>query len=224
MIHLEYVYANRSGYEAYQSLLSGFSDSDLEGRLENGLPTAVQANATHSHDLLCVYAAQCNRCGEVSIWIKDKQMYPFDSSAPLPNADMPDILRTDYEEARAILNRSPRGAAALLRLATQKLCKHLGESGKNLNTDIKKLAAKGLNQSIVDALDALRVIGNNAVHPGEMDLSDDTDTALALFELINLIVEKMISDPKKIQAIHSSIPAKDKANIQKRDASKRNSP
>ena len=61
-------------------------------------------------------------------------------------------VRRDYEEASAILDASPRGAAALLRLAIEKLCKELGENGRDLNADIASLVRKGLDPRVQKAL------------------------------------------------------------------------
>jgi len=67
------------------------------------------------------------------------------------------------------------------------------------------------------ALDAVRVIGNNAVHPGQIDLTDDVATATALFGLVNFISEKMISEPAEIKRLYDLLPAGALAQIQKRD-------
>ena len=148
---------------------------------------------------------------------KGKLLYPLTSPAPTPSEDMPEEIRTHYQEAREILNASPRGAAALLRLCVQKLMPLLGEKGKNINDDIAALVKKGLPVEIQQALDSLRVIGNEAVHPGTIDLNDDKETALALFGLLNLIIETMITQPKKINEIYNKLPADKRAAIQQRD-------
>src|SRR5229473_2853992 len=54
--------------------------------------------------------------------------------------------------------------------------------------------------------DIIRVIGNNAVHPGTIDLRDDQATALALFDLLNLIVDEMITRPREIDEIYKRLP------------------
>ena len=47
------------------------------------------------------------------------QLYPQQSTAPIPSPDLPEECQADYLEARDIVARSPRGAAALWRLVVQ---------------------------------------------------------------------------------------------------------
>jgi len=159
----------------------------------------------------------CERCGRYAIWVHERMVYPSFSIAPLPVEDMPENIKEDFLEARNIVNASPRAAAALLRLALQKLMIHLGEKGENLNEDIANLVKRGLPAKIQKALDAVRVIGNNAVHPGKIDLKDDVETATALFELLNMIVEVMITQPKRINEIYSKIPESTRKAIERRN-------
>jgi hypothetical protein len=161
--------------------------------------------------------ARCDHCGHPSLWFQGGMVYPPLGSAPLPNADLSPDICNDYEEARAIFHRSPRGAAALLRLAIQKLCKELGQKGDSINADIAALVKKGLLPAVQQALDAVRVIGNNAVHPGQVDLRDDLDTTAVLFRLVNLIAEQMITAPKEAAAIYNSLPESARDAIAKRD-------
>lgn len=77
--------------------------------------------------------------------IVEDALTSFDNRFVQPTGpDLPTETRVDYEEAKAILERSPRGAAALLRLCIQKLCTHLGEKGRNLNDNVGALIWKGL--------------------------------------------------------------------------------
>ena len=136
----------------------------------------------------------------------------------MPNQDMPADVKSDFEEARSILMFSPRGAAALLRLSIQKLCKNLGESGDNINNDIANLVQKGLPEKLQKALDSVRVIGNNAVHPGIIDLKDDIELAHKLFGFVNIICDVMITQPKLIDEVYDlRIPDNMKKAISKRD-------
>ena len=159
----------------------------------------------------------CSHCKKYSIWHDGKMIFPEFAGIEPPNSDLDPNIKDDYLEATSILQKSPRGAAALLRLAIQKLMLQLGEKGENLNTDIGNLVKRGLPTKVQQSLDALRVIGNEAVHPGELDLKDDQETAEQLFKLVNFIAEQMITEPKKIKEIYNKIPNSKKQQIKKRD-------
>lgn len=161
--------------------------------------------------------ARCFHCDKESIWVGDRLVFPRTTQVAPPNSDLPENIKADYTEASLIVVDSPRGAAALLRLCIQKLCKHLGESGKNINDDIASLVKKGLSPKIQKSLDVVRVIGNEAVHPGSIDLNDQPETAIRLFELINIIAEIMISHPKMIDSIYKNLPEEKLSHIEKRD-------
>jgi len=164
-----------------------------------------------------IHVSLCHSCNEISLWRYDTVLFPLRRYEIEPNDDMNNDIRMDFDEARAILDISPRGAAALLRLCIQKLCKQLGKTGKNLNEDIASLVKDGLDPDVQRALDVVRVVGNEAVHPGEMDLRDGRATAATLFELVNYIAEDRITRPKKVAALYSTIPASAVAAIEKRD-------
>lgn len=170
--------------------------------------------------------AQCYRCKSYSLWIsnEERMIYPLASVAPRPHKDMPKEILPDFNEAREIVSASPRGAAALLRLSAEKLAEMLvvrsgKNKGKDLNENIKILVADGLPPSIQKALDSLRVIGNESVHPGVLDLRDDRDTALRLFRLLNVIVDNRISQLQEIEELYEGkVPDSKKDAIQHRDS------
>lgn len=191
-------------------------------RMISGAPFVETTNSsTHTRtQLLNCSVSICFNCERSSIWLNDRLTYPVVGNMIAPNPDMSDDIRRDYEEAGSILNQSPRGAAALLRLAIQKLCKELGQPGENINNDIKALVAAGLDKRVQQALDAVRVIGNSAVHPGKIDLRDDRATAESLFKLLNLIVEKTISEPRHVQEVYDTLPSHLRDAIAERDAVK----
>lgn len=169
-----------------------------------------------------IWFSQCYHCNNISLWIYNRLFYPQHGKAPPVNSDTPEDIRQDYEEASSILDLSPRGAAALIRLCIQKLCKELGQSGKNINDDIGALVKGGLDPRVQQALDFVRLIGNEAVHPGQIDLRDDRATAETLFKLFNLIVEKTISEPKHIAEVYGSLPPDKLSAIEKRDNKNKN--
>jgi len=83
--------------------------------------------------------ATCILCRNITLWINKEIVYPRRTSVSPPKADMNEDIKSLYYEAATILNDSPKGSTALLRLALQKLLKQVGKDGKNINNDIKEL-------------------------------------------------------------------------------------
>lgn len=160
----------------------------------------------------------CATCNDVAIWIEKEIVYPRQTNVDPPNSDLDQEIQDLYLEASRIVADSPRGATALLRLALQLLLKQLGKPGKNINDDIKDLVAEGLSPRIKQALDLLRVVGNNAVHPGQINLDDGREIANKLFHVLNFIANEMFAKPKELDLLYSDVaPENIKQHIEKRD-------
>ena len=160
---------------------------------------------------------RCRCCGKKIIWIDGVYVYP-DIVAEEANADMPESVKQLYNEAGLIYNKSPRAACALLRLAVDRLCNELGEKDRDINKNIGALVEKGLPKSVQQALDIVRVVGNKAVHPGLIAFDvDDKETAIVLMKLVNMITERMITEPKEINSMFEKLPDTVKDSIEKRD-------
>lgn len=163
-----------------------------------------------------LHIAVCHCCKGKVIWNDEKYIYPeyrfFE-----PCEDMPDSVKALFNEASSIYIKSPRAACGLLRLAVERLCNELGETGK-IDTMIGNLVKKGLPTKVQQALDVVRVIGNKAVHPGQISFDvDDKATAETLMKLLNIITEHLITEPKDIDEIFKDLPQTAKEAIEKRD-------
>ncbi len=176
------------------------------------------ADRNYTYPINNLHLSQCFNCEKYAVWFHDRLLLPRERLDIQPNPDLPDDVTVDFNEAREIADASPRGAAALLRLCIQKICKHLGVAGKTIDECIGSMVEKGLNPLVQKSLDIVRVIGNEAVHPGELNLKDDRDTVMRLFELVNAIAEQMISHPRIVQTMYEKLPEPKRIAIEKRDS------
>jgi hypothetical protein len=164
--------------------------------------------------------SKCSHCEEYTIWVENTMVYPKASVAPQPAEDMPENVKSDFEEARMVVEDSPRAAAALLRLAMEKLARDLtGDEKQTLHNLIGDLVKEGrIDQRIQQALDSVRVTGNEFVHPGEMDQRDNQEIALRLFHIVNAIVELTITRENLIEEEYNNIPEDQRKGIENRDS------
>lgn len=173
-----------------------------------------------SHDIEHVIKFSiCQNCKEAAVWYGGELIYPLipTHSLPEPHKDLPDELREDYEEARRVFIESPRSAAALLRLIVEKLVELSGGKGKNLTERIHHLfKEKRLPKDIARALHIVRLIGNNAVHPGSLDVNDNVNIVLKLFTVVNIIAEYLLEKGNStIEELYESLPDDKKKLIDK---------
>ena len=164
----------------------------------------------------------CHSCKKPSLWYDHKLAYPFKNTVYVedPNVFMPSEVKELYDEAKAVLNLSPRSSAALLRLALEVLLPHLGAEKAKINTMIKQLVdERKVIGKLQQAMDSLRVIGNDAVHPGLIDSEDkdDKEVSLALFKVINFIVAETLESDKMIGDLYSLLPEKVIKGIEDRE-------
>lgn len=160
---------------------------------------------------------RCQCCGEKILWIDDEYIYP-EIVAEEANPDMPDSVKKLYEEAGLIYNKSPRAACALLRLAVENLCHELGKDDRDINKNIAALVKDGLSPEIQKALDIVRVVGNKAVHPGQIAIDvDNVSTAKMLMRLLNMIVQRMITESRELGELYNTLPEHNREAIERRD-------
>ena len=158
-----------------------------------------------SRDVQNVSISYCFNCNEMCLWVYDRLVWPRREGFPEPKLHAPPKVRRESEEASQILEASPRGAAALLRIAIEKLCKELGVSGESLKDDIAFFVREDMDARVQKVLDAAQIIESNAMRPSQIGLGEDRATAETLSGLVNLICEKMIMEPRHLQEVHTKV-------------------
>jgi len=71
---------------------------------------------------------------------------------------------------------------------------------------IGQLVEHGLPGELIDAMDVVRVFGNEAVHAGQILGDDDEKSVATLAEIINTLVEERIARPERLAAMTNLLP------------------
>jgi len=188
----------------YRSKIDSYKQESIKSflsYLKSQHPSSL-ADEEISSDFLFL---RCVSCEKQSIWVNSELVYPETNKVDSPNDDLPKKVKEIYLEAAKISDASPRASAALLRLALQELLNELGAKKDNLSNAIEDLANTESDPTIIKASETVRITGNHAVHPGQIDFNDKPEMALGLFELINYIGSRVITSKKKVDEMHKQI-------------------
>lgn len=172
-----------------------------------------------------IEVSTCNGCRDFALWERVREdsgfsgnmVYPvIEFSGPLPNADLPDPVKALYDEARSVVMLSPRSASALLRLSLEALLEHIYPEAHRLNDRIGLAAKDGVPDLVTKAIDVLRSKGNDSVH--KIEAEDTAQTAESLFRIVNLVVERLITEPREVAEMHETLPPGVLDQIRQRDS------
>jgi hypothetical protein len=134
----------------------------------------------HPHPLKAkmanLHISNCHSCNGFSLWVGGLLSFPTRIDKT------PELVEEDLEEAAAILNKFPRGAAALMRVCIQKLVPLLEDNGNELNERVSSLVRKGLETEIQQAMDVLQVLPSDPVQLSQLESQADRETALRFLD------------------------------------------
>lgn len=205
----------KQGDEDTVKSLKRFVTSLLEDLPHLDLDEGANMSCRRLHDMS---ASRCYSCGEVSLWLGDRIIHPRNVVVVPMNDDLPSKCKAIYKEASGCLEASPRAACALLRVCLEQMLTDLKVAGKSLDKKIATLVAdNAIPKKLQQALDVVRVTGNDAAHLGLMDNIDNKETAISLFNLVNVIADMLISQPKSIDMLYNALPEDKLKGIAARD-------
>lgn len=155
-----------------------------------------------SNDKITIQTMNCPKCHNVSLDIvgvgsqfpnRIMHFNPVSLAKVYPDY-IPQTIRSDYEEAHAILNLSPKASATLSRRCLQGMIRDFwGISKARLVDEIDALKKESVDPSTKIVLDALRKLGNIGAHPEkDVNLIVDIEPTEAhkLLEFIELLMQK----------------------------------
>lgn len=182
-----------------------------------------------------IWWSTCKDCKDLTVWIQNtdfyysklpfqqryfknlddkKPIYPLESSIHIdPNPDMSDDSKSLFLEALSIFDNSPKGDTALLRVVLENELRNINyeeykEKSIGNILQLKEVKEK-LGTKLIDSLNIIREFCNEGSHSSIMDFNElKKDQVRSLFDLINKVVSKLISDDKEISEITNYLKPK----------------
>lgn len=155
-------------------------------------------------------ATVCLGCRKGSVWRDGKRVFPARVPSIQPHEDMPPKARGLFEEAVAVKGLSPRASAALARASLESFLKEHFSESKAYNLDERVAeAGRHISAELWEALTVLRVVGNEALHDGKIEMQlDGSDDAYIepLLGAVNGLAEELISRPARTRALYEKLP------------------
>jgi hypothetical protein len=186
------------------------SDQFLQHLKDNVLAYEYQEHPQNLKvKLLNLHVSRCYNCKGFTVWVRDRLVFPVRGDEPpdVVEVDFEEVaedvqetaedeeVSEDFEEAAAILNKFPRGAAALTRVCIQNMMPLLKENAKNLDENISSLVRKGLEVEIQQAMDVLQVVRKNPSQTTEVDLKEENEAAkIFLTSLKQILKRRMLKN------------------------------
>lgn len=209
--------------------LSSFSESTQRVRNVSFDYQQITRDTAHTPSLSIVFFRCPNeRCKKETVWgigvngymsNGTTQIYPQVICRHFPEY-VPIAIRNDYEEARAIVNRSPKAAAALARRCLQGMIRDFwGIHARTLNAEITQLKDK-VTATQWRAIDAVRSIGNigaHMEHDVNLIVEIEPGEAEKLLRLIEHLIDKWYIDRREAELLYNEITAigEHKADVRK---------
>jgi Domain of unknown function (DUF4145) len=186
------------------------SDQFLQRLKDNVLAYEYQEHPRNLKvKLLNLHVSRCYNCKGFTVWVRDRLVFPIRGDEPpdVVEVDFEEVaedvqetaedeeVSEDFEEAAAILNKFPRGAAALTRVCIQNMMPLFEENAKNLDENISSLVRKGLEVEIQQAMDVLQVVRKNPSQTTEVGLKEENEAAkIFLTSLTQILKRRMLKN------------------------------
>lgn len=159
---------------------------------------------------IIIYLIQKGSNGYV---IQQSQVYPKGASRPKAPVEVPKHIAEDYNEACLVFNDSLKASAALSRRCLQNLLRDTPEiKSGSLDNEINQ-AMKIFPTYIANAIDAVRNIGNFALHPMKSDstgeiVNVEPGEAEWLLDVIEQLFDYSYVQPAKLIEKRKALDAK----------------